>query len=330
MNGRCDSFVVETDVHFPTDISLLYDAIRKIISLIALQCSKSNLDRWRQSMCLIRKFKRLYRIISKLKHSTSKDEQKKAKQICKIKKACRKYLSEAESLIKRTRVSLLDLRKLEADNLKPIEEIENYITHAERQIDQIRRRIILGETISHAEKVFSIFEPHTEWICKGKAGISQELGLPVCIVEDQFGFILNYRVMQHEKDVEIAVPITKDTKDKFPNLVSCSYDKGFHSPSNQIDLRKIIEDVILPKKGKCSVNERELEHSANFRLQRRRHSAVESAINALGNHSLDRCPDHGIEGFKRYVSFAVVARNLQILGNLLQQRERKRQKRMAA
>lgn len=330
MNGRCDSFVVETDVHFPTDISLLYDAIRKIITLIALLCSKSNLDGWRQSMYLIRKVKRLYRIISKLKHSTSKDEHKKAKQISKIKKACRKYLSEVESLIKRTRVSLLDLRDLEADNLKPIEEIENYITHAERQIDQVRHRIILGETIPHAEKVFSIFEPHTEWICKGKAGISQELGLPVCIVEDQFGFILNYHVMQHEKDVEIAVPITKDTKDKFPNLVSCSYDKGFHSPSNQIDLREIIEDVILPKKGKCSVKERELEHSANFRQHRRRHSAVESAINALGNHSLDRCPDHGIEGFKRYVSFAVVACNLQILGNLLHQRERKRQKRMAA
>ncbi len=330
LNGRCDSFVVETDVHFPTDISLLYDAIRKIITLIALLCSKSNLDGWRQSMYLIRKVKRLYRIISKLKHSTSKDEHKKAKQISKIKKACRKYLSEVESLIKRTRVSLLDLRDLEADNLKPIEEIENYITHAERQIDQVRHRIILGETIPHAEKVFSIFEPHTEWICKGKAGISQELGLPVCIVEDQFGFILNYHVMQHEKDVEIAVPITKDTKDKFPNLVSCSYDKGFHSPSNQIDLREIIEDVILPKKGKCSVKEGELEHSANFRQHRRRHSAVESAINALGNHSLDRCPDHGIEGFKRYVSFAVVACNLQILGNLLHQRERKRQKRMAA
>jgi len=98
---------------------------------------------------MIRKFKRMYRIISKLKHSTSKDEHKKAKQISKIK-------SKAESLNKRSRVFLLDLRELEADNLKPIEEIENYITHAERQIDQIRRRIILGETISHAEKVFSI------------------------------------------------------------------------------------------------------------------------------------------------------------------------------
>ena len=76
------------------------------------------------------------RIISKLKHSTSKDEHKKAKQISKIKKACRKYLSKAESLNKRSRVFLLDLRELEADNLKPIEEIEKYITHAERQIDK--------------------------------------------------------------------------------------------------------------------------------------------------------------------------------------------------
>jgi hypothetical protein len=72
--------------------------------------------------------------------------------------------------------------------------IEQYIAHAERQIDQIRRRAINDETIPHHEKVFSIFEPHTEWISKVKARVPQELGLKVCILEDQYGFILHHQV----------------------------------------------------------------------------------------------------------------------------------------
>ena len=93
-----------------------------------------------------------------------------------------------------------------------IQQIQEYIAHAERQIDQIRRRVVKGESIPHHEKVFSIFQEHTEWISKGKAGASQELGLRVCIVKDQFGFILHHRVMQNETDDKIAVPIIQETK----------------------------------------------------------------------------------------------------------------------
>jgi IS5 family transposase len=74
--------------------------------------------------------------------------------------------------------------------------IEGFMAHADRQIDQIRWRVILGVVIAHGEKVFSIFEPHTEWICKGKAGVAVELGVKVCILEDQHQFILHYQVMQ--------------------------------------------------------------------------------------------------------------------------------------
>ena len=81
----------------------------------------------------------------------------------------------------------------------PLAELEVYIAHAERQIDQIRRRVIYGETIPHEEKVFSIFEPHTEWIGKGKAGVPVELGLRVCVLEDQHRFILHHQVMEKKR-----------------------------------------------------------------------------------------------------------------------------------
>ena len=208
-----------------------------------------------------------------------------------------------------------------------MEEIAKYITHAERQIDQIRRRIVEGETILHHEKVFSIFEAHTEWISKGKAGVPQELGLRVCIVKDQFGFILHHQVMQNTTDKDVAASIIKETKSRFSELSRCSFDKGFHSPDNQNKLAKILDTVILPRKGKLSAINKEIENSEEFREARRKHSLVESSIHALENHGLDRCLDHGIHSFKRYVGLAVVARNIQIIGHIHQQRELKRQQR---
>ena len=103
-----------------------------------------------------------------------------------------------------------------------------------------------------------------------------------------------------------------------------SFDKGFHSPENQRVLPEKLDLVALPRKGRLSQKTRALEESEAFRTARRKHSAVESAINALEVHGLDRCPDHGIEGFKRYVALAVVARNIHRIGALLKQQEHTR------
>jgi transposase, IS5 family len=234
------------------------------------------------------------------------------------------YVELAASIIERAEETIRSIGSADLMVHLRIKEIQRYIAHAERQMDQIRRRVAEGETIPHHEKVFSLFEEHTEWINKGKAGISQELGLKVCVVKDQFGFILHHRVMQKETDDQIAVPIIKETKERFPQLTSCSFDKGFHSPENQDQLRGILEQVILPRKGKLSAINKEIENSKAFREARQKHSAIESSINALENHGLDRCLDHGITGFKRYVALAVVARNIQIMGHILQQKELKR------
>ena len=110
-----------------------------------------------------------------------------------------------EAYVRRAKDSIAILNEMGISSVARILSIETYIAHAERQIDQIRRRIIDDETIAHHEKVFSIFEEHTEWINKGKAGVSQELGLGVCVLEDQYGFILHHHVMEKQQDVDIAV-----------------------------------------------------------------------------------------------------------------------------
>lgn len=199
--------------------------------------------------------------------------------------------------------------------------IEKFIAHAERQIDQIHRRVILGEKIPHAEKVFSIFEEHTEWISKGKAGVPVELDLKVCVLEDQYGFILHHRVMENETDDQVAVLMVAESREKFSTLTACSFDKGFHSPANQKDLQEHLDNVVLPRKGKLSAKDKEREYSPDFIKARHQHSTVESAINALEVHGLDRCPDHGLHGFKRYVALAVLPRNIQQLGVKLRWKE---------
>ena len=328
LRASCDSFVVETDVHYPTDINLLFDAMRKVILLVMTLCDDLGLSGWRKGLYNLKKVKKYFRKAQQLKRSTSKDKTKKAKREQLIIDAHIAYLELANSIIERAKETIGFIRSADLMVQLRIEEIEKYISHAERQMDQIHRRAVEGETIPHHEKVFSLFEEHTEWINKGKAGVFQELGLKVCVVKDQFGFILHHRVMQHETDDQIAVPIITETKERFPQLTSCSFDKGFHCPENQVQLRGILDQVILPRKGKLSAINKEVENTEAFREARRKHSAVESCINALENHGLDRCRDHGIEGFKRYVALAVVARNIQLIGHVLQQKELERLQRL--
>ncbi len=184
-----------------------------------------------------------------------------------------------------------------------------------RQIDQIKRRVIDGEVIAHAEKVFSIFETHTEWICKGKAGVPMELGLKTCILEDQYQFILHQKVMEKQSDDQVAQEMVIDAKKRYPKLNACSFDKGFHSPENQAVQGAIGTGGLA--------QERQAEQTGP---ERRTGTRVcqgtpgtlcrESAINALEVHGLDIC-NEGIEGFKRYVALAVVARNIHRIGAIV-------------
>ena len=321
IKGHCDSFVVKTNVHYPTDVNLLNDAMRKVISLAQELCSLKGLTGWRQWRHLIKLIKNaMYHIQNvnrKSKGGKNKDRKNKEK-----KRAYKSYIGLCEPILVRAKadIEILSKKKLKKSEQKTLLLLKDFIKDAERQIDQISRRIFKEETILSSEKVFSIFERHTEWIVKGKAGISQELGVKVCILKDQYGFILNHKVMEKLEDVDVAIPFVKETKNIFRNLTSCSFDKGFYSPKNREELNAILDTVIMPKKGKLNSSEQTIETSEEFISARKKHSAVESAIAALENHGLDLCPDKKITGFKRYIALAVFSRNVQILGHIIQQK----------
>ena len=329
LRGRCDSFVVETHVHFPTDISLLYDAMRKVITLTGRWCEHKQVSDWRQHQHNVKHLKRLMRRAQNTRRSKAKSEELKKINEALCIEAYQAYLDVAERYLNKARATLAKLKAISIDEYDVLRKltIEEFMKHAIRQIDQTKRRVISAEVIPHAEKVFSIFEPHTEWISKGKAGVPVELGIKVCILEDQYQFILHHEVMQQKTDDQVAVSMVTEAKKRFSRLSACSFDKGFHSTDNQEQLKEHLELVALPRKGKLSQAAQAEQQSEGFLKARRAHSAVESAINALEVHGLDRCPDHGIDGFKRYVAFAVVARNIHRIGAILWQQKQNREQR---
>ena len=332
-HARCDSFVVETNVHYPTDINLLLDAIRKVIHLMRLVCSSSGISDWRQSKFNLKKVKIAYRSAQQAKKSTSKDPQKPAEKDKAVKEAYLTYLDICADFLSKAEVTIQKLKQgdiyCELFDIVSFISIEKYMAHAFRQIDQTHRRVIQGEKIPHSEKVFSIFEEHTEWICKGKAGVPQELGLKVCIVEDQYGFICHHHIMRSQTDDQVALQMITETQKRFPNLIGCSFDKGFYSPIVQEVLTALLDQLILPKKGKLSQAEKEAQDTDEYIKARHKHSAVESAINSLEHHGLDRCPDKGFNGFSRYVAMSVLSRNVHTLGSIIQKKQKEQSQKAA-
>jgi len=327
LRGRCDSFVVETDVHYPTDGNLLWDAMRTIIEVVGSACEANGIGGWRQYRYHQQALKRLLRKTQKLRHSTSADPQKHAQQCQRIDQAYRTYLAKATGLLDKAQATLPSLVACGA--VAAVAKIEHYAVHAERQLDQIERRVLNGETIPHDEKVFSLFEPHTRWLSKGKAGVPVELGVAVCVVEDQHQFVLHHRILWDETDRDVAVVMVEQTQARFPDLTQCSFDRGFHSQANQQALAALLAVAILPKTGRLSAADKARESHDAFVQGRCQHPAVESCINHLEHRGLDRCRATGKDGFERYVALSIVAANPHRLGLYDQAQEKARLAKLA-
>lgn len=303
LNCRADSYVAMTDVHFPTDISLLFDAVRKVIELVGQLCKANNIKGYRQ-------YKQNRDKLKKLMHKARSSKKRNQAQ---TKSAHQAYIDCAALQLSKAQTQL-ELLKSSGVLFIQQGEIEQYQQYAKTFIDQIERRVIKGETIKHEEKIFSIFEPHTEWVSKGKAGVPVELGVKLAIVQDQHQFILHHHVMQQQQDVHIAQDLVRAIEEKYGTIDSMSLDRGFWSVENEAALKERVRKVVMPKKGYKNQERQAIEDEKEFTKLRHQHSAVESGINALQEHGLKKVPDHGVEGYKRYVAFGIVGYNIHRLG----------------
>ena len=182
---------------------------------------------------------------------------------------------------------------------------KNYVT---KFASQIQCGLHQGEVIAPEEKIFSIFEEHTEWITKGKLNKKVELRHLLPITTDQYQFIIDYKVMKGQRDAAQVKGLCERIKKQYPDetINSHSFDKGFWSKDNLATLQDAgITQVVLPKRGRHNKEDKQGESDANFRQLRHAHGAVESNINMLEHHGLNRCMDKGLHFYKRCMGLSV-------------------------
>ncbi len=312
---KTDSYALETNVHFPTDLNLLWDSLRKCLDMIEKLQDITSLKGWRKIKNIRKMLKSLFRATSQ-KVFKGKDELQKKNYVKQYLHQAKILEARAEELIKHPPLKI----GCEEQIVAIIEMLRKYKGFVTKFTDQIDRRLLNGEVIPAEEKIFSIFEEHTEWLTKGKLNKKVELGHLLLITTDQYQFIVDYKVMENQRDASQVSGLCERIKRNFAGkrIYSHSFDKGFFSKDNQATLRHAaIEQVILPKKGRHNKEDKERESNPMFKKLRNAHSAVESNINMLEHHGLNRCMDKGLRGFKRCVGLSVLAYNLHILGNAL-------------
>ena len=320
---------MESTVHYPTDVTLLYDSGRKCLDMI-LKASRepdNNLSGWRKVQYWYRQLRKRERQLSRILGQGGKNR------ATRVEEATEAYLELASRLWDKVQSSLEALSAQSSPRLLAISlALEEYHGLLEKHIVLVGRRLLEGEKIPHSEKLFSIFEQHTEWINKGKKHKGVELGHNVLVATDQFQFVLHHQVIEKQHDVQLAVPTAQTICQTYglDKLESISFDRGFYSQLNYENLQAYAHQVILPKKGKLSVEQKEREAHKSFVRLRHQHSAIEAHINQLEHHGLNRCPDKGIKAFKRYTAFGVLAYNLHRIVKVLIEQEKQKQKKKKA
>lgn len=311
---RADSFVVETNIHYPTESSLIFDGIRKVIELSAALATTMHLPGWRQSEHLLKKVKNLVQEIGRVSRSkkpTSKER---------MKKLYRKLLKRAERILNRAEATANQAGHDLNNNAVDTATIRVFIERTRQVASTAYRRVILGEVVPNEEKLFSIFEPHTQLYRRGKAATPNQFGRLVLIYEDAAGFVVHHYMLPRDaKDADVAVPQTRVLQRRLRNRVEkVSFDRGFYTPENEKELSEIVANVCLPKRDPKGYNEQQQTADVTFRNARRRHPGVESAIGALqSGNGMERCRDRTEVGFERYLVLAILGRNLHVFGKLL-------------
>lgn len=320
LSVKTDSFAVESNVHFPTDYNLLWDSSRKVLDIINWFIDKyPSVEGWRKASDWYSTLKNLSRAVGQASASGGKGKEDR------LRKVTSQYISKSRALKNKLEKTKSHLPVGELIDLAKALELDRFMELIDKHIDLVDRRLLKGEKIPHEEKLFSIFEEYTEWITKGKSRPNVELGKKLSITTDQFGLIIDYQIMENESDSEIVLPTADRVLAKY-KIKSWSFDKGYWHKDNKWLLSTLVENVIMPKKGKRNFQETEEERSPGFKKLRNKHSAVESNINELENSGLNRCPDRGYHGFKRYIGIGIVAYNLQRIGKQLLKDEKEKLK----
>jgi IS5 family transposase len=329
---RTDTTVVEADIHHPTDATLLWDTVRVLDRWIRnlRQIVPHEIPRFpRHTRAARRRMLELQRMTATERESKQVHTYRKLIGITEetLANARRALEATAHSCGKST-VELLEIEALR-------KQITDLCPLGDRVVHQTRRRVIDGEQVPATEKIYSIFEPHTSLIKRGKAGKPIEFGHKVFLAESRHGLITQYQVLDgNPSDEDHVRPSLQRHKASFgsaPKLLA--NDRGFYSEANiKIAEQEGVACVCIPQRGGKKTAERKAyEKSAEFKQGQRFRAGIEGTISVLfRGRGMKRCLKEGNRGFELLVGAAVLTNNLMRIAALLLKKTKKKKVRPRA
>jgi len=307
---RMDTTAYEANIHYPTDSSLLWDSYRTSARLMKDACAEM------KQVGLAHRFHT--KKVRKLALYISRNGGKKEKGVQqKIKSTYRKLIERVKWIVS---VGEVAEKLLSAGNLKAMSvaaELKHYLPIEHNIISQAERRVIMGEKVPSTEKVYSLFEEHTELIKRGKAGKPIEFGHKVLLAETGEKFIIHYETMPRQKADTALIKGTLNIHDKIfgSSPAVLAGDKGFYESREQIrNLSKRIETVSICKKGRRTAEEDRRESTEEFKDGQRFRAGIEGTISVLKRaFKLSKCFFRGFKNFASSVGCAVFCHNLVML-----------------
>jgi IS5 family transposase len=309
---RLDSTVCESNIHYPTDVHLLWDGYR-VLARLMTQAREADRRLDLGNRFHIRKAKALFTFIST--HGGKKNKSTK-----------RKVDRKTRTLLERVEWIVEVVRRLEKHaweqgcNLEAyviIKELECMLPKVAHVALQSRRAWVNGETVPASERIFSIFEDHTELLMRGKARKPIEFGHLVTLGQTQEKFISYYSVEERSRhDSSYKDEVLANHKKQFESYPDCfTADKNYHV--NMEDTRKWEKEIDLyavGKKGRRSIDEEHREHTGGFRLAQRFRAGCEGSISVLKRaFGLKRVLNRGFKSFAAAIGCLVFCHNLVLL-----------------
>jgi IS5 family transposase len=316
---RIDTTAVETNIHWPTDSSLCWDTYRTLGRLIE-RIREFDPTLVGDRRVLLKKVKRLQQKIARKASKNPRAAEALKPLFIKLFGLVENILQWSADIAESLAPKIATHRHgpvVQATLKACLKDLLHFQTLGVRVLDQARRRIIHGEAVPNEEKLFSIFEPHTELLKRGKAGKPIEFGHMIQIQQVPAKFITDYQVFETKpveyKLVDSSLKCHKELFGEYPDQLSA--DKGYYQSMEQITrLEKMIEVVGINKKGNRTPAETQRETDPAFRHAQRFRAGVEGTISFLKRVlGLARCYTKGWEHYAAMIGATVLAHNLLIL-----------------
>jgi transposase, IS5 family len=319
---RVDTTVVETDIHFPTDCTLLWDAVRVVTRLVR-QLGESVPAALTGFTDHTRRARRRMQEISRLTPTQRvRQNRRKYRDLLRVTHG---MVAMAGGAVATARATGPRDPRAAAHVTRLCGEIEHFCGLADRVIAQARRRVLASEQVPAHEKVLSIFEPHTDLIKRGKTATPVEFGHKVFLAESRHGLITEYRVITGNPtdEVQVSPSLTQHQAlfGRAPALYAA--DRGFYAPDNLDALTAAgVRVAAVPQRGGAKTTERTTyEKSPAFKRGQRFRAGIEGRISVLRRgRGMRRCRLEGRDRFHIFVGAVVLANNLLRIADLVGQR----------